>query len=337
MNSPAEAPKDWGQINPNLNDYHFDPMEISSTFWLLDINDWWLQQEETHSKYTDLSNVAQSIFFIIPQGVGVEARFSPGRNVIGWRLSKTTGETPYETVVVRQFAQPNNSILAGADPELDTTNTENDSKMKKEAEERKLHRIAKVHDCLEMWQGSQNLPAIEKEFRTQNKDMTAMGYISDTEDIVQASWSLFQHEGAAAFKLSERSPLPPPLSVKDLPGGRTEILNVHRIPSINCHPVKSHEDSTPESIWDTEDWLNWNGDLDNPNDSEDNCTADVESDIEQDNIIEDLECPEQWDVSVVPNVHGLIRPTQKSNRQAEKVFMMVNAIKTRRNKRVMNN
>jgi hypothetical protein len=40
--------------------------------------------------------------------------------------------------------------LAGTDPELDTTNTENDSEMKKEAEERTLHRMAKIHDFLEM-------------------------------------------------------------------------------------------------------------------------------------------------------------------------------------------
>jgi hypothetical protein len=49
LNSPPEAPKNWGQINPNLNDYHSDPMEISSTFWILDITDWSRQQEETHS------------------------------------------------------------------------------------------------------------------------------------------------------------------------------------------------------------------------------------------------------------------------------------------------
>jgi hypothetical protein len=43
-NSPPEAPKNWGQINPNLNDYHSDPMQISSTFWIPDITDWWCQQ-----------------------------------------------------------------------------------------------------------------------------------------------------------------------------------------------------------------------------------------------------------------------------------------------------
>jgi hypothetical protein len=43
LNSPPEAPKNWGQINPTLNDYNSDPMEISSTFWIQDITDWWLQ------------------------------------------------------------------------------------------------------------------------------------------------------------------------------------------------------------------------------------------------------------------------------------------------------
>jgi hypothetical protein len=41
LNSPPEAPKNWGQINQNLNDYHSDPMEVSSTFWVPDITDWW--------------------------------------------------------------------------------------------------------------------------------------------------------------------------------------------------------------------------------------------------------------------------------------------------------
>jgi hypothetical protein len=307
-------------------------MEISSTFWIPDITDWWRQQEETHSKYADLSNVARDIFSIIPHGVGVEASFSLGRDVIGWRQSKTTGETLREKVVVRQFARANNGILAGTDPELDTMNTENDSEMKKEAEERKLHRMAKVHDFLEMWQGSQNLRATQKESRAQNKQMTAVGYISDTEEIVKSSWSLFQHDGAAAFKLSERSPLPPALSAKDLPGGRTQILNVRRIRRINRHPVESDEDSAPESISDTEDWLNWNGDLDNPNDSEEDCAADDDSDIEHNNCIEDPECPEQQDVCAAPNVPGLVRPTRKSKRQAEKVLVTVNAVETRRNK-----
>jgi len=195
---------------------------------------------------------------------------------------------------------------------MDTMNTENDSEMKKKAEARKLHRMAKVHEFLERWQGSQNLRATQRESHARNKQMTAAGYISDTEEIMKASLSLFQHDGVAAFKLSERSPLPPPLSAKDLPGGKTKILNVRRIRRINRHPVESGEDSAPECISDPDDWLNWNGDLDNPVDNEEDCAADDESDIQQNNGIEDPECPEQQDVSAAPNVPRLVRPTWKS-------------------------
>jgi hypothetical protein len=56
--------------------------------------------------------------------------------------------------------------------------------------------------------------------------------------------------------------------------------------------------------------------------------------MKQDNSIENPEYLEQRDVSAAPNVPRLIQPTQKSNRQAEKVLMTVNAIETRRNKGV---
>jgi len=47
LNSLSEAANKGGQINPNLNDYHTDPMEICSTFWIPDITDWWRQHKET--------------------------------------------------------------------------------------------------------------------------------------------------------------------------------------------------------------------------------------------------------------------------------------------------
>jgi hypothetical protein len=150
LNSPPEAPRNWGHINPNLNDYHSDPMEFGSTFCIPVITDWWRQQEEIHSKYADLSNVACDIFSIIPHGAKVEASFSLVQDVISWRQSKTTGETIRKKVVVRQFARANNGILAGTDPELDNANIENNLEMKYEAEERKLPRMAKVHDILAM-------------------------------------------------------------------------------------------------------------------------------------------------------------------------------------------
>jgi len=185
-----------------------------------------------------------------------------------------------------------------------------------------------------MWQGSQNRCATQKESRVQHNQMTTIGYIMDTEELVKASWSLFQHDGVAAFILSERSPLPPRLSVNKLPGGWTQILNVRLIRRINHHPVKSAEDSAPETISDSEDCLNWNGDLENPTDSADYCATDIESGIAQDLSIEDSECPEQRDVSSSPNIPRLIGPERTSKRQAEKVLVTVNAIETRRNKGV---
>jgi len=228
LSSPPESPKNWGQVNPNVNDYHSYPMEISSTMWLPDIAAWWHQQEEMHSKYADLSNVIRNIFSIIRHDVRQEASFSLGPDGIGWRQSITTGETLKEKVVVRQFAPANNGILAGDCAALDTRETESDLELKQGAEERKLHRMAQVHDHSEMWQGCQNLHATPKESCAQNKQITVVGYISGIEEIIKASWSNFQHDGAAAFTKSERSPLPPAQYAKDHPGGRTQVSNVRR-------------------------------------------------------------------------------------------------------------
>jgi hypothetical protein len=89
-------------------------------------------------------------------------------------------------------------------------------------------------------------------------------------------------------------------------------LNVRHIPRINRHPVESEEDSAPDSISDTWDWLNWNGDFDNPNDTEEDSAADDDTDIEHHKCVQDPECPKQQDLSAVPNVLGLVRPTWKS-------------------------
>jgi len=39
LKSPPESTRTWGQVNPNLNDYHSDPIEISRTFCIPDITD----------------------------------------------------------------------------------------------------------------------------------------------------------------------------------------------------------------------------------------------------------------------------------------------------------
>jgi len=332
LNSLPELPHKWGQVNPNHNDYLSDAMESSSTFWIQDITDWWHQQKQMHLQYANLSSVARDILSPIPHGICREASYSIGRDVISWMHSKTTGEALCEKQLVRQFTQANNGILAGDDLAMDTRNAENDLEMKREAEERKLHRMAKVHNVLEKWQGSQNQRATRKESHPQNNQMTAVGHIPDTEEIVKQSWSYFRHDGAAAFKLLERSRLPPALSAKYFPGGWTQVLNVRRISRIHRHPVESDEDSTPDSISDSENWLNRNGDFDNPTDTEDDWDADTELDIDLQNGVDDPEGPELWDLSAAKNVPGLIRSTQRSKKIAGTALMIVSTMETRRNK-----
>jgi hypothetical protein len=54
-------------------------------------------------------------------------------------------------VVVRQFARANHGVLVGDCAVLHTTEKENDLELKTQLEETTLHRMAKVHDSLEMW------------------------------------------------------------------------------------------------------------------------------------------------------------------------------------------
>ena len=65
--------------------------------------------------------------------------------------------------------------------------------------------------------------------------------------------------------------------------------------------------------------------MDNPNESEEDCEAANESDVELDNCVEDPECPEQQDMCAAPNMPGLIRPTWRSEEKTEKVSVTVNA------------
>jgi len=192
--------------------------------------------------------------------------------------------------------------------------------------------MAKVHNFLEMWQGSQNLHATHKESCAQNMLVTAVGYISDTKEIIKASWTNFQYNGVAAFTLSERSPLPPTLSAQDLPGGQPQVLNVGWIKSIDHHPVESDEESSPESISDTENWLNWNGDSDTPNNGEQDCEADDESNIEPGKGSKSSGSPDHWVLSAARNVLRLIWPTWRSMNNAATGFITVCAMETRRNK-----
>jgi len=122
--------------------------------------------------------------------------------------------------------------------------------------------------------------------------MTAIRYISDTGEIIKASWLTFQHDGVAAFELSERSSLPPALSAKDLPRGRTHEMKVQQINRSDFHPAETDEDSALESISDTEHWLDRNSNLEIPDWSDDDWEADDKSDIVLHNGIEDPDSTE---------------------------------------------
>jgi hypothetical protein len=64
-----------------------------------------------------------------------------------------------------------------------------------------------VYNILEMCPGSHYLPATQKE---------AVGYISDTEEIVKSTPVNIEREDMAIFNLSLRSLLPPDISPNDL-------------------------------------------------------------------------------------------------------------------------
>jgi hypothetical protein len=131
--------------------------------------------------------VVRNIFTVIPHGFGVQDRFFLVQDVLGWRQLKTPDETRDEKLIVRQFTRTNNGILACSVPALNNTNTENDLEMTKEAEKLTLHRMAKISDILEVWQGSENISPTQKKARPQNWRMPAMESISDAEEIINAS------------------------------------------------------------------------------------------------------------------------------------------------------
>jgi hypothetical protein len=108
--------------------------------------------------------------------------------------------------------------LAGDNPASETTNSENDSDITREVEETCLHRMAKVHIILEIWQRSQSLHAIQKEFYSPDKQGIAVGYISDSEVVIKISCPLSPPHGGGTYKMSERSSLPSAFPSKDLPG-----------------------------------------------------------------------------------------------------------------------
>ena len=91
LNSPPENPKDWGQVNHNLDNYHSEPIGSSRTVSIPGITNWCHQHDKMHWRYTDLSNVERNIFYIIPHSVVVEAISSLGWDIIQCRPTQIPG------------------------------------------------------------------------------------------------------------------------------------------------------------------------------------------------------------------------------------------------------
>jgi len=79
-------------------------------------------------------------------------------------------------------------------------------------------------------------------------------------------------------------------------------------------------------------WLDWNGNFDDPNDSEDDWEADNESIMEQHNGVDNPETPVQQNVSATQSIPWLIQSTRRLKNIAENVLMTVNTMAMRRNK-----
>jgi hypothetical protein len=96
-----------------------------------------------------------------------------------------------------------------------------------------------------------------------NMQMTMVGYISDTDVIVIASYTKSVNVGVAAFKSSVRIPLPSVFSAKVLAGGRTHVLNFSQIIRIDHHHRESVDDSESDTISNTTRRIYCPSDLDN--------------------------------------------------------------------------
>jgi hypothetical protein len=99
----------------------------------------------------------------------VETTLFLAQDVISYRQSITAGDTRCKEVIARRSHQVTNGLLAGDDSELNMTNTDNDLEIQREVEQKILHRMAKVHDVMEMQQGSKNVCTAWIESRGRNK------------------------------------------------------------------------------------------------------------------------------------------------------------------------
>ena len=192
-------------IESEQNDYpvgdellSHDPEELTASFWYPDVAGWWLKQETTMGEYRDLARMARDIFSVMPHGVGVEASFSLGRDVISWRQSRTTGVTLQQKVVVRQWARSNNGILPEDIANQLLPSSSDDEQRKRE--DQRLDRLATLRDFLLFKKESDNLRSMQKKLKGKDVSVSGLGYISDQDDGREEDWHQFAHDGNQAFE-----------------------------------------------------------------------------------------------------------------------------------------
>jgi hypothetical protein len=94
------------------------------------------------------------------------------------------------------------------------------------------------------------------------------------------------------------------MCAKDLSDGRTQVLKMCQIRRIDHISSESDQDCALEIISNCDNWLNWNGDLDNPNNSEADSMADDECVIVECGGNKASVSPETHIVSSVMNISG---------------------------------
>ena len=137
--------------------------------------------------------------------------------------------------------------------------------------------------------------------------------------------------------MTKKSPLPPSLSHVELPGGKTKVLNVRQIRRINRYPNESDDESATETNSDTDDWLHWNGDLDDPNFNESDGEADDEFVMDVVGDFDVNEEVEELDVHAAPNIAGLIRPLRKSKLTTTLIIKQSAPVNTKETRKVKGN
>ena len=145
-------PAALGQHPPKTDNLKSEnPQELTAAFWKPDVAAYWQEHEDSCTEYAPLARMARDVFSVIPHGIGVEASFSLGCDVLGWRQCRTSGDMLQKKVIVRQFSRSNPGILAGADIGLPNNATAAQNEQKEE--DKKLLKLAGISDHIHFRRG----------------------------------------------------------------------------------------------------------------------------------------------------------------------------------------